>query len=278
MQGMPSSSFVRELAVARALALDAGTVIMAVYATAFEVVEKEAGTGPVTEADQRANDLIVSGLIAAFPGDSIIAEESGRRDETTSNRCWFVDPLDGTSEFAARNGMFAIHIGLAVEGVASMGIVYAPVTQKMYVGVSTGTTTLEVPGVASRLLAAPRVADLRALRLVVSRAHRSPRTREFAQRLGVVSITEQGSVGLKAGLIAEGAADLYFHPSPKSSRWDTCAPEAILRGAGAELTDLQRTPYSYDGRELENRRGLLAGRPEVLDAVAPLLNELRWRS
>ncbi len=278
MHEMPSSSYVRELAVARALALEAGAVIMAVYATAFEVVVKEAGKGPVTEADRRANDLIVSGLIAAFPGDSIIAEESGRRDETTSNRCWFVDPLDGTSEFAARNGMFAIHIGLAVEGVASMGIVYAPVTKKLYAGVSTESTTLEAPGEASRVLKAPHVADLRALRLVVSRAHQSPRTREFAQRLGVVSVTEQGSVGLKAGLIAEGAAYLYFHPSPKASRWDTCAPEAILRGAGAELTDMHRTPYRYDGSELENRRGLLAGRPEVLDAIAPLLSEIRSRS
>jgi 3'(2'), 5'-bisphosphate nucleotidase len=266
-------TFLAELDVAKRLARDAGRVILEVYATAFDVVEKSGGQGPVTEADHRANELIVNGLRAAFPQDSIIAEESHRRDETSSSRRWFVDPLDGTREFADRNGMFAVHIGLAVDGVAAAGVVYAPVTGKLYAGVVGGEATLELDGVTTRLRV-PHKANTRDLHLLVSRSHRSTKTATIMQQLGITRVTEQGSVGLKAGLIAEGAADLYLHPSTRSSRWDSCAPEAILRAAGGVMTDFSGNPYPYDGVQLENRRGIVACSPQVFEAVMPIVRAI----
>jgi 3'(2'), 5'-bisphosphate nucleotidase len=263
----------RELEVATRLAREAARVILEVYATPFDVVEKELGQGPVTLADHRANTLIVEGLRQAFATDSIIAEETIRRDETGSARSWFIDPLDGTREFVERNGMFAVHIGLAVDGRARLGVVLAPTSGKLYTGLTDEGAWLEEGGVRRRLEVDGAV-DLAKLHLLVSRSHRSSRTGELMKRLGISRVTEQGSVGLKVGLIAEGLADLYLHPTPRSSRWDTCAPEAILRGAGGVLTDFAGEAYAYDGKELENVRGIFAGSGPVAAALLPVLREL----
>ncbi|MFP2926830.1 inositol monophosphatase family protein [Pyxidicoccus sp. 3LG] len=78
-------------------------------------------------------------------------------------------------------------------------------------------------------------------------------------------------MGLKCGLLAEAAADLYIHTSSKSYRWDSCAPEAVLRAAGGLLTDLGGTPYTYDGSELQNHRGLLACNAAAFPHVQPVV-------
>jgi len=262
-----------ELEIAKRVAREAGEIILAVYAAPFEVVEKAGDQGPVTEADSRANELIVTALRREFPSDSIIAEESTRRDETPSSRRWFVDPLDGTREFVCKNGMFAVHIGLAVEGRPVAGVVFAPVSGKLYFGEASGPSWLEEAG-QTRRLEVPQGRDVRALHLLVSRSHASRRTHDIMARLGITRVTEQGSVGLKVGLLAEGAADLYLHPSPRSSRWDTCAPEAVLRGAGGVLTDAHGAPYLYDAVELHNARGIIACAPSVLAAVVPVLRAI----
>ena len=100
------------------LARRAGQAVMDVYATDFAVASK-GHNDPVTEADRQANDLIVTGLKEAFPRDTVVAEESPPPDDLpASGRVWYVDPLDGTKEFIARNGEFSVMIGLAVNGQA----------------------------------------------------------------------------------------------------------------------------------------------------------------
>lgn len=271
------ADFSRELEVACRVAREAGRVIMEVYGTRFAFEEKAGDAGPVTEADTRANELIVSELRRAFPGDSIIAEETSRRDETRSPRGWYIDPLDGTREFVDRNGMFAVHVGLAVDGVAALGVVYGPVEDKLYAGVVGQGCTLEAGGVKRALRVVP-VRSANAVRLLVSRSHKSRETGLIARELGITDVKEHGSVGLKCGLIAEGKADLYLHASPRSSRWDACAPEAVLRAAGGALTDFAGAPYAYDGVELGNVRGLVAGSADALPLVMPVVTRIARES
>ncbi len=264
----------RELEVAERLAREAGRVILEVYARPFEVVQKAKGGGPVTEADERANALLVEGLRAAFPGDGVVAEETkDTSDASRFSRCWYVDPVDGTAEFVDRNGMFAVHVGLAIDGEAKLGVVYRPVGDKLYAGVVGGEAFVRDAG-ARRPLAVSAVAAPAALRLVTSRSHKSKKTGAIVERLGIGSRTELGSVGLKCGLLAEGGADLYVHFSPKSWRWDACAPEAVLRAAGGVLTDLGGTPYRYDGSELMNARGLVGCNAAAFPAVIPVIAEI----
>jgi 3'(2'), 5'-bisphosphate nucleotidase len=270
-----STRWQRELDEACLIARGAGRLILEVYATAFDVQHKPEEGGPVTLADERANAFIVDALERAFPGDEVVAEESPTPEagRPRPSRCWFVDPVDGTAEFVDRNGMFAVHIGLAVAGEAVAGVVYAPSTDTLYAGAVDGECVREAGGVRRTVRMAP-APEAGQLRLVVSRSHRSKKTELIREALGVGQVLEHGSVGLKCGLLAEGAADLYLHPSPRSYRWDSCAPEAIVRAAGGVLLDFAGQPYRYDQPELRNSRGILACGMDALPRILPVVERV----
>jgi 3'(2'), 5'-bisphosphate nucleotidase len=264
-----------ELRIASLLAREAGALLLQVYATDFAVEDKAGDQGPVTEADRLANALLLEQLRRHFPGDGVVAEETkDTSDARRFARCWYVDPMDGTREFVRRNGEFAVHIGLAVEGDARLGVVYRPVGDRLYAGVTGEGCWLEAEG-SRRTLRVEDVGAGELPRLVVSRSHRTVSSPVLREKLGVGAVRECGSVGLKCGLIAEGEADIYVHTSPKSYRWDACAPEALLRAAGGVFTDLAGAPYRYDGSELQNLRGLLAGTPWAHAQVLPRVSAFR---
>ena len=263
----------RELELARRLAREAGRLILEVYATDFQVHDKGGDEGPVTEADRRANAHIVSALRAAFPHDAVIGEESkDRPDATRFERVWWVDPLDGTRDFVRRNGEFAVQIGLAEEGEARLGVLFQPAVDKLWTGVVGGECVLEANGRSTVLkLGGPAPATRR---MVVSRSHKPRRTGRMQELLQVSEVIERGSVGLKCAALAEGEAELYLHPSPRSSRWDACAPEAVLRAAGGRFTDVRGRTYRYDGEEIENSGGLFGCHPALFDEALPLIQQL----
>lgn len=259
----------REITEAIRIARGAGAILMDVYATDFSVSFK-AKADPVTEADTRANAYIVGELRKAFPGDGIVAEESeDKSDALRKGRCWYVDPVDGTKEFVARNGEFAVMLGLAIDGASAAGVVYQPVTDKLYAGVVGHGATLEQHG-DRRALHVSNVSDPRRLQLVVSRSHRNRAVANVVAKLGITEEMQTGSVGLKAGLIAERKADLYVHISDKSSAWDACGPEAVLRAAGGRFTDLAGNAYHYGGSDMRNRNGILACNAAAFHAVLPV--------
>jgi 3'(2'), 5'-bisphosphate nucleotidase len=113
----------RELEAAVAMAREAGEILLEIYATDFSV-EMKGRADPVTEADRRVNELLVRRIQEAFPDDAIVAEESPDNRASAAGRCWYVDPLDGTKEFVARNGEFSVMIGLAIDGEARLGVVH----------------------------------------------------------------------------------------------------------------------------------------------------------
>jgi len=262
----------REIGEAARIARKAGEILMDVYATDFRVAYK-AEADPVTEADTRANAYIVHELEKAFPGDGIVAEETeDRSDALKGGRCWYVDPLDGTKEFVARNGEFSVMLGLAIDGVATAGVVYRPDNDQLYSGVVGDGAYLEQRGVRSAL-GVSTVANPRDLKLVVSRSHRNRAVGDLVTQLGITQETTCGSVGLKAGLIAEQEADLYVHIADRSSMWDACGPEAVLKAAGGRFTDLAGNPYRYSGADMRNRNGILACNAAAYDAVLPVARE-----
>lgn len=258
----------QELASAIATAQRAGQVLMEVYATPFEVAWK-GQSDPVTVADERANALIVAALREQFPSDGIIAEESPDHQTALSKRrIWYVDPLDGTKEFIAKNGEFAVMIGLAIDGEARLGVVYQPTEDKLYTGI-VGQGAWLVQRGQKTALQVSALADPRELRLVVSRSHRPRSTERLCRELGITRESVSGSVGLKIGLIAEQRADLYVHVSDKASAWDACGPEAVLRAAGGRFTDLSGQPFVYGTSELRTVRGMLASNQAAFDNVLP---------
>ncbi len=263
----------RELEAAVELARGAGRILLEIYAKDFAVAYKGANN-PVTEADQRANTYIVAELEKRFPEDGIVAEESIERgDALTKSRCWFVDPLDGTKEFIAKNGEFSVMIGLAIDGKSVLGVVYQPGLDKLYRGVVGGEAVLEL-GDTRKVLRVSDTADTSRLKLVVSRSHRPTNIAQIMERLGTHSEMPSGSVGVKVGLIAERHADLYVHVSDKSSLWDACAPEAILHAAGGRFRHVDGTPIQYASAETQNKKGILATNANTYDQVLEVVRDV----
>ncbi|MEM9070030.1 MAG: 3'(2'),5'-bisphosphate nucleotidase CysQ [Myxococcota bacterium] len=261
--------FERELNAASEIALSAGEIIRTVYAKDFAVAYKGV-RDPVTDADTQANAHIVEALRKAFPEDGIVAEETAdKSDALKGGRVWFVDPLDGTKEFIAKNGEFAVMIGLAVDGEAKLGVVYQVAKDKLYRGLSEGGAWLRTGGTERDLKVSTTPAP-KDLRLVVSRSHRPESIDKIVQKLGITSERKSGSVGVKVGLIAEEEVDLYIHLSDRSSHWDACAPEAILRGAGGRFMRVDGTRYQYGGEDLRTDGGIFACNAAAYDEVLPI--------
>ncbi|WP_437968595.1 3'(2'),5'-bisphosphate nucleotidase CysQ [Sorangium sp. So ce260] len=266
----------RELDEIVRIARAAAAIVMDVYATPFTVEMKGPGD-PVTRADREANALICGALEAAFPGEAILAEESVPAAEELAarfgrERVFFVDPLDGTREFADRNGEFAVMIGLAVRGRAALGVVVMPTTGEALAGRvgdgdGGGLAFLEARDGSRRPLAVSRVASPADATLIISRSHRPKEIEPLLSRLGISKVVPCGSVGVKIARIATGEVDLYVHGGGGAKLWDSCAPEAVLRGAGGRFTDLAGAPIDYTGPGLKLARGIIASNGALQDAV-----------
>ena len=249
------------LATLRDVAEAAGRVILEVYATDFAVRDKGVND-PVTIADERANALIVDALSRAYPGVAIVAEESDRARYAGFEReaaVFFVDPLDGTREFVAKNGEFVVMIGLAEGGRAIAGVIHAPARGGTWSGVVGEGATVSNAAGERRPVFASRV-DAKDARAVVSRSRRGARLDAALARVGVSAVTQLGSAGLKATAAATGEADLYAQLGNAGSLWDACAPEAIVRAAGGAFTDQHGEAIDYRG-DLTLTRGIVAGSP-----------------
>jgi 3'(2'), 5'-bisphosphate nucleotidase len=267
------SDYARELAEARDIALGAAAVVMS-YGRTFRV-EAKADDEPVTEADHAANDLIVARLRAAFPDDAILSEElpdDGSRQG--AHRVWMVDPIDGTRDFILGHDGFAVMLGLCVAGRPTVGVVSQPATGKTYCGVVGQGAWLETKAGRSAMVTSS-LASAPGIRLVASKSHRTPRVDAIKRALQITDEFNMGSVGLKIGLVAENARDLYVYTGGRTKVWDTCGPEAILVAAGGRITDLDGQPLGYLETDLYNRRGIVASNgplhDHVIRVIAPLI-------
>ena len=254
---MMFTDYAEEGRIASDLARMAGKAILEVYASPFEVRYKRPND-PVTDADLKAQDIIVERLLREFPCDGIVSEERPVPEEARQQpRVWYVDPLDGTGEFVARTGEFSVIIGLLEQGLPKLGVIYRPVGEVLYVGVCDEAAWI-ITGDTRKRTWVSTAAPPHPVRLAVSRSHRHPAIDPIVSRLGKVVEIACGSVGAKIGLLLSGQADAYVEPSPYTSKWDVCGVEAILRGAGGFMSDMAGGPMRYDQAEIKNPRGFVA--------------------
>jgi 3'(2'), 5'-bisphosphate nucleotidase len=243
-----------------AIARDAGQAILQIYGGDFQVDYKSPGD-PVTEADRAANLLICERLLQQFPDAAIVAEESPEEayhDYRQRPRVFFVDPLDGTREFVARNGQFVVMIGLLVESDVESGVVYAPATGTTWYGArGLGAGRIDADG-SRREIRVGDVTDPAAARVTVSRSRRSEPLSEALRRIGPKLVTPMGSAGLKGSLVAEAAADAYLAVGAAGKKWDACAMEALVSAAGGHVTDARGRRLDYRAPDMELHHGLLA--------------------
>jgi 3'(2'), 5'-bisphosphate nucleotidase len=252
-----------------AAAREAAEVVMRIYGEEDVGAELKGPSDPVTRADKEANALILARLARDLPGIPIVAEESDPSAFAgfeKSPRALFVDPVDGTRDFIAKNGEFCVMIGLAEEGRATVGVVLCPAfrgVRRTYVAAEgSGAFVLEEDG-ARTPLQIGRATDLAACRCAVSRFHRSKSVDACLARLACKEIVPVGSSGIKGVLVASGDVAIYAHPSRGLVKlWDACAPDAIVRAAGGIYTDGTGAPFDYRGAVAQGQ-GTLAANPAL---------------
>jgi 3'(2'), 5'-bisphosphate nucleotidase len=254
-----------------AAAVEAGAAIMSVFEGDFDVQVK-ADQSPVTLADQAAEAIILEALARLAPSVPVVAEEEAAagRVPDVAERFFLVDPLDGTKEFIRRGTDFTVNIGLIEDGAPTLGVVFAPARDALYVGdVAQGEAWRETrrPGdTAGGDRIALRVRPPGAvLTAVASKSHDTPETEAYLKAQGVAERVSIGS-SLKFCLLACGEADLYPRPAP-TCEWDTAAGHAVLLAAGGVVFDLSGAPLPYGKPKFFNPGFLALGGVRGLPAL-----------
>lgn len=205
--------------------------------------------------DATANQFLVHAIRAARPDDGVLSEEM--KDDGTrlsQRRVWIIDPVDGTREYGEGRADWAVHVALAIDGVATIGAVALPGA-----------------GVVMRSdqpLPLPRAGT--PLRMVVSRTRPAKEAVEIAQRLGA-DLVPMGSSGAKAMAILRGEADIYLH-SGGQYEWDSAAPVAVAQAHGLHCSRIDGSALKYNNKDVY-MPDLLIGRKDHAESVLRLLRE-----
>ncbi len=237
-------------------ALKAGNAIMKIYNADSYSMENKPDDSPVTDADIAADEIIKD--ILSRSGIPVLSEEGKTipwEQRSKWERCWIVDPLDGTREFINQSGEFTVNIALVEEGRPVTGVVYAPVNDVLFTGngvqgarrfEKASESLPEDDGWLERGQQMPCF-DEPGYGLVASRSHPDERTasfiKEFSSKFPGTRIVSKGSA-LKLCMIASGEADIYPRYT-NISEWDTAAGHAIILSAGGSVVQM-----NYPDREL----------------------------
>ena len=235
-----------------ALAREAGKVVMQVYAGDFDVRAK-ADASPVTIADERSEAVILAGLKQLTPDIPAASEEQVSAAggwQSPPRRFWLVDPLDGTREFASRNGEFSVNIGLIENRRPVLGALHAPTLDVTWGAAGPGTAAVWRGAAAPTPIRARRIPPEGAI-VLASRSHGDTAALDaFLAEHKVAGRKHSGSA-LKFGLLAEGEGDLYPRFGP-TMEWDTAAGHAVLEAAGGRIETVRGEPLLYGKPGLRN--------------------------
>lgn len=206
--------------------------------------------------DQTANQFLVHALREARPDDGLLSEEM-KCDGTRlgQSRVWIIDPVDGTREYGEERTDWAVHVGLAIDGVATIGAVALP-------GLGVTLTSGETPALA------PANSPLR---MLVSRTRPAAEAVAVAKALDA-ELLPMGSAGAKAMAVVRGEADIYLHTGGQYE-WDNCAPAAVAQAAGLHVSRVDGSPLVYNTQD-PYLPDLLICRPELAERVLALVKAL----
>lgn len=212
--------------LAARLAAEAGRLLLAVR-------DRSGLTGKALgeAGDAAANRFLCDAIHAARPEDGLLSEEEKDNPERLSkSRVWIVDPVDGTREYGEGRDDWAVHVALAIDGVARIGAVALP-------GLDGGM-----------VLRSDKPLPLQALakrpRFVVSRTRPPEEAEAVAAALGG-ELVAMGSAGAKAMAVVRGEAEVYLH-SGGQYEWDNCAPVAVAAAHGLHCSRLNGRKLVYN--------------------------------
>lgn len=229
--------------LAERLATDAGAILLALRAEGLD------GKALGQAGDEAANAMLCRKLRAARPDDAILSEEEkDSAARLAHRRVWIIDPLDGTREYGEGRDDWAVHVALAIDGVATVGAVAVP-----------GLGITLTSGAPMPL----RPANLPP-KMLVSRTRPAAEAVFVAERMGA-ELLAMGSAGAKAMAVVRGEADIYLHTGGQYE-WDNCAPVAVAQAAGLHVSRVDGSAIRYNAADTY-LPDLLICRTELADEV-----------
>lgn len=238
----------------RALTVEAGDIIASFYQSGRYESQIKGDETPVTSADLAAHAFLAKSLQQLAPDIPVLSEEdTGIAFDIRRHwqRYFLVDPLDGTSEFVAGSGDFAVSLALMEAGEPILGVIHAPILGLTYFAVR-GQGAFRCDGSSARAIQAARRTPEDPLVVAVSRRQALSLVRQQLSIDRPVQYVPLGGAALKCCLVAEGGADCYLRLGP-TGEWDTGASQCILEEAGGRLLDTHLQPLTYNQRpSLEN--------------------------
>ncbi len=253
------------LSAAISASLNAGKEILEVYNSKDFEIQIKSDNSPLTIADQRAHQAIVS--ILDELGIPVLSEEGEHLPyniRKSWDYCWIVDPLDGTKEFIKKNDEFTVNIALIEKETAIAGVIYVPVYKQLYfsdkeLGAFRMDDIEDWSGDLDQLVELseklPLSQNRKSIRVVGSRSHMNQETKDFILKLqeehDEVELISKGS-SLKLCMIAEGEAEVYPRYAP-TMEWDIAAGHAIVSASGGKVLHLNSNKeISYNKEDLLN--------------------------
>jgi len=244
-----------DLAFAVDVAQRAGALLTRSYER-VKRVDRKSKRDVVTDVDYASEALVIDAIRDRFPGDAILAEESGRHERTDGNgqavtrphrarwtqRTWVIDPLDGTVNYANGIPFFCVSIGLVENGVPVAGVVLDPLRGDCYAAAANGPARLN--GVPVHASDKEELGDFVVSLAIIGRGG-IPRERRVAHEIRIGR--RMGSAALALAYVASGRFDAFVQ-NGGLSLWDIAAAGLIAERAGASVTDLYAGPWWNAGK------------------------------
>ncbi len=230
------------------IAKQAGDIIMSYYNNEDIGIHYKKDSSPVTQADLASNKFICDSLTKLYPSIPLISEESEINSPIKNSVFWSIDPLDATQSFIERSGEFTVNIALIKDNEPNMGVIYAPLSQRLYYAENNKAykRLVDTPPILIKTRTSPKSGRI----VLTSRHYKDQKKLDLYLKDKKVDQIISISSSIKICLIAEGLADLY----PRFGRtmeWDTAAAHAILNAAGGSIKDSDGKNLSYGHFEKE---------------------------
>ncbi len=229
----------------RELAREAGSVLLSYFGKVE--IEYKGDVDLVTEADRSSEKLIVARIRKQWPAHDLMGEE-GSSKETGSDFRWYIDPLDGTTNFAHGYPVFCVSIALEYKGERIAGVIYDPCRDEMFAAEKGGGSRLN--GWPIHVSKTRRLAEsLLATGFPSHKRHKNPNIHFYHQvTLRSHGVRRAGSAALDLCCVACGRYDAFweFNLNP----WDTAAGVLLLQEAGGNVTNFTGGPFSLCSREV----------------------------
>ncbi len=270
-----TSRWADELAFTTDLARRAGVVLTDSYER-LERIDYKSKRDVVTDADYASERLVIDAIRARYPGDAILAEESGehagvlRDDGSHNGRTWVIDPLDGTVNYANGIPYYCVSIGLVVDDVPTVGVVFDPARDDMYAATLDGPATLDGEEIVTS--SKESLSDYVVSLAVIGRGGLA-RERKIAPLIRIHR--RMGSAALALVYVANGRFDAFVQNGGLSP-WDVAAAGLIAERSGATVTDVSGGPW-WNPSLRGPRTSVVAAPPAQQRAILDLLASLKTR-